>query len=356
MRTVLLAMLLGCSGPDPKKSTKAFTASPPTTTDDTGTWEGESFRVSGLQDDAGFGSTVLVAGGRIWASAPHGSPAQVFEITDGRLKKVAQGPGRLGSSLARSGGDLWMGAPLTEDGTGSVVDSSGTAVVPGIQSTGIALASADVGVVAHSSGYSVGSGAITPTLGRPTSIAWNGTDVGVGMASGGIALQVGSRTLSRPGLNDEAGFALSSGDVDGDGVEEWLLGAPAASSVHIVDPATLTLEDTIASESGGFGAAICAADFDGDGIDELLIGAPSADLTKGRAMLYRSTGGTLTLQSTWTGDAVGDRLGTSVDCSAQAAAIGAPGTSTSTGYVQVEAATDLTAAWAGSASRPARPQ
>jgi len=357
MRTALLLLLTACPEPATVKPQPLFGADdPPADADDTGSWSGDGTQVSGRDLDAGFGSAVLVSGSRVWASAPHGTPAKVYRIEDGVLTSVAQGPGRLGSSLAMSSSGLWMGAPLRNNGAGAVVDLTGEIAVEGSASTGIAMISGSPAVVAHGDGYSTGSGSITATEGRPTSIARIGEKIGIGLAAGDIALQSGSLTLARPSPSDAAGFSLTSGDLDGDGTKEWILGAPAAAAVHIISASTLTIQHTLSSEHGGFGAALCAADFDGDGQDELLVGAPAAALSRGMVLSYANATTESSPAADWTGDEVGDRLGTAIGCSDQVAAMGAPGGALSTGYVKVEPSAAIVAASEDSASRPRRPR
>lgn len=93
--------------------------------------------------------------------------------------------------------------------------------------------------------------------------------------------------------HDNAGAALGSGDFDGDGATDLLIGGP--SHLHNVDgqvwvvygpsSGTLALEDAdveILAEASDdwFGQSVASAgDTDGDGVDDILVGAPqSAEL------------------------------------------------------------------------------
>lgn len=357
MRTLMLLLLLGCPNAE-KEKTYPEVDGPvsPADIDDTGTPTGSDAMVYGPKVDSGFGGVVLVAGSRVWASAPHGTSGAVFQIVDGSLSKVASGPGRLGSSLAMGPDGLWIGAPLRDDGMGAVLDLSGTVVVPGTGSTGLAMASGEPVLIAHGSGHSLGGGALQSATGRPSAVAQIEGAVGIAMATGETALAIDGHTLARPAPADAAGFSLTTGDLDGDGEAEWILGAPGSDTVHIVDPGTLEIRHSLTSKIGSFGAALCAADFDGDGKDELLVGAPSAELTRGVVIAYASVLAGADPINTWTGDAVGDRLGTAVDCSPQVAALGAPGGADSTGQVRILTGASIALAGESSASRPAPPR
>jgi hypothetical protein len=357
MRTLMLLLLLGCPAAEEVKTSSLFDEPvSPAGADDTDTRTGSEAQVYGPRVDMGFGSVVLVVGSRVWAAAPHGPSGAVFQVVDGSLNKVAGGAGRLGSSLAMGPDGLWIGAPLRNDGLGAVLDLTGTVVVPGTGSTGLAMASGEPVLIAHGSGHSLGGGALQGAPGRPSALAQIEGIVGVAMATGETALAVDGRTLARPATADAAGFSLTTGDLDGDGEAEWILGAPGSDTVHIVDPGTLEIRHSLTTQIGSFGAALCAADFDGDGQDELLVGAPSAELTRGVVIAYASVLGAVDPIKVWTGDAVGDRLGTAVDCSVQVAALGAPGGASSTGHVRIVTGASIALAGAGSASRPAPPR
>lgn len=141
------------------------------------------------------------------------------------------------------------------------------------------------------------------------------------------------------------------GDVNGDGLADFALGAPSANVTFLL-PFPVPVDDvgrvTIHSGSNGeelwsaagpisagsqFGAAITdAGDVNGDGRDDVLIGAPTADglvADSGAAYLYSGSDGVLlrTFLGSQTGEAYGSALCAGEldgDSTSPEAAIGAP--------------------------------
>jgi hypothetical protein len=133
------------------------------------------------------------------------------------------------------------------------------------------------------------------------------------------------RTLVGVNTGDHLGSALAVvGDLDGDGVVDLLAGAPDmdtaghdAGAVRLYSGFSGALLDTLLSASPGggdhFGTALASpGDVDGDGVDDLLIGAPEHDGTgteAGRAeLLSGATGALLGAWDGLPGDALGSAL------------------------------------------------
>ncbi len=89
-----------------------------------------------------------------------------------------------------------------------------------------------------------------------------------------------------------AGTAVAAGDLDGDGIDELVIGAPSengAGQVHVflgsskskgvIDLANKSADWTIRGEAidDRFGSSLAIGDINGDGRADLIIGAPAAD-------------------------------------------------------------------------------
>jgi hypothetical protein len=162
--------------------------------------------------------------------------------------------------------------------------------------------------------------------------------LGAALASGGsITTDMAHAQLDGEESSDNSGQSIAwIGDLDGDGLDEALIGAPRSADVA-VNAGKACLIGGAALAAGGVislanadvslmgetawsyaGAAVAnAGDVDGDGLDDLLVGAPSyANTEHGRAYLVLAAGlpasGAVDLATadvTITGLAAGDRTG-----------------------------------------------
>ena len=159
-----------------------------------------------------------------------------------------------------------------------------------------------------------------------------GSEVGIGSPLGDAALVLPSTEIPHTEPLDFAGYALIVTDIDADGEEEWILGAPGANRVEIRAPDGV-LEATLQSDHGRFGASLASGDLDGDGVPELAVGAPaSGDDIEGSIQIY--SGGSLSLLETWEGEQPGAQMGTALFIHEQSILVGSPGSAGQLGHVQ----------------------
>jgi hypothetical protein len=317
---------------------------PAVSSDDTGGGDpidpepkGSTWIVSDHIDD-GFGSAIVFGEDSIWIGAPHGSDGAVYRWIDDSLAIAVAGNGRLGSHLAWTIEGLWVSAPLKNDGDGEISLADGTVRTEGAGGTGIALSSSANGAYAWDGGWFTADDMSGETPARPTALHQNGDSImGVGMAHGSVALMAGDRSMSRAVPGDEAGFSLTSADINGDGTPDWLIGAPGANTVTALDGNDLTALKVWVG-TGRFGHAIAVCNHGPEPVDSeaadgdvsLIIGAPLAETT-GQVAAY--TNFASTPDFTWEGGDIATELGSEITCGSGGFAAGAPGNAHTPGSV-----------------------
>lgn len=283
--------------------------------------------LAGLQVDEGYGHRVQRVGGADWVGAPFA------QSTDGARA------GRLyrDGVLVREGdaGDL-LGAALAalDDGTvlvgaaGSLSTSDGAALFEEAGAGTVLAARGTSWVVSTATGAMTSGGARLEWGARPDALAIleDGTVV-AGFARGDVAVRLGDTAIVRAAARDEAGAALLVGDVDGDGDEDVIVGAPGSGALVAFDPAappdTLADATLLATGTGRFGAALALA-----APGELWVGAPG-DGADFEGSAIRVGGG-----GRFTGGAAGAQLGFALSAADDAVLIGAPGAAGDTGRVE----------------------
>ncbi|MEC9390374.1 MAG: FG-GAP-like repeat-containing protein [Myxococcota bacterium] len=128
-------------------------------------------------------------------------------------------------------------------------------------------------------------------IGAPFADAPDGTDAvgavyvisGAGLPEAGDLADVAVHAMYGSESNDWLGYSLATGDIDGDGSPDLIVGAPgtdnARGSVRIwlqADDLSNTPSSTLlgTADGDGFGHAVEAGDLNGDGIADLVVGAP----------------------------------------------------------------------------------
>ena len=144
-----------------------------------------------------------------------------------------------------------------------------------------------IGVQVGASGLSVGCDSLA--IDKSASVSLWFTPVGLRTWAGEVDLNDHvDLTVLGAVSGDEAGAAVSlRGDLDDDGFAELVVGAPGASEVAVFSgqaspSGSVAWADAGTTARGAAGTRLGAAldaggDVDGDGVDDLLIGAPGAD-------------------------------------------------------------------------------
>ncbi len=297
-------------------------SAPPDSNTETGetdvrSWHGES-------PGGGLGASVVALDDLAWAGAPWGETGAVWELSTGQCSvfpEVMQAT--LGFALALShDGHLAAGAPLGDLGAGHIAVSTGTTLTGtggdlrgGALAWGEELWSVGGSTLWHPTDpitLPERAGALGLLDGRPL----------IGLPRGPDALWFDGVTWPRLEDQDEAGFALCVSDLDGDGIDDVVVGAPGSGRVHLLFGSTDSwdLSERVLTGPGGrFGHSLACAE------ETLLVGAPLA--AEGRGAVWLLEGSPETWQvdeATAEGRQAGEHFGAALALEAGAMWIGAP--------------------------------
>ncbi len=275
--------------------------------------------LSGDLDDEGYGAAVAWRSGDLWVGAP-------FDPAGGRVYRedalVRVGGPFLGTALAAADAGMMVGAD------GSVEDSSGASVTSAAGIGGVIAARGAHWVSRSGTGVYWDDLTTTELDARPDSLVLTGDhEVAAGFAFGATAVRFGSASLGRTS-HDELGWAMIAYDIDGDGVDEWIVGAPAGNRVDVLDRTTLALKTSWTAGTGRFGHALASDD------TFVYVGAPTAG-SDAQGAVWKCTPATGDCALLETGEHPQDLLGFSLATGGGNVFLGAPGGPGTAGYVLV---------------------
>lgn len=257
--------------------------------------------------------------------------------TDALASFVAAAPGDVGTGLAACGDvdgdgarDLLLGAPEADDGRGFawlLLGPLSGALGPSDATRIATVPAARAGATVACLGDTDGDGLHDLVVTAPEADGF-GAAKRSGLVTflrvtgeGPDAFASLSNTFSDSRLGTDR--SLLWADLDGDGFDEAIVGAPGASRVHVAPgPITGTFDPNAAGVTfrgthDGTGTAIAVGDLDGDGDLDLVIGAPGHAGGLGRVAILDGpidpTGTTPLPAARWiTGQDHGERVGASL--------------------------------------------
>ncbi|MCK6515301.1 MYXO-CTERM sorting domain-containing protein [Myxococcota bacterium] len=219
-----------------------------------------------------------------------GAAMLVVDLDGDGLDDVVLGEPR-SDTAGKDAGAVYLLRHDTFGGTNAVktfADATLTGDPSSDAQAGDGLASADVDGDGYSDLFIGAPGDDTDGLNAGAVVLWSG---GVSWSSGSL---VGLPTLGGASAGDKLGLALSTGDVDGDGLGDLFAGS-ATSDIAATDAGAAWLvlgggragradidAEAIAEITGVtaldyLGASVLLLDLDGDGLDDLALGAPRQD-------------------------------------------------------------------------------
>lgn len=222
-------------------------------------------------------------------------------------------------------GDVAIGAPGADGGRGRVDIYFGSVTGIGARKTSRSgtLPNEAFGSALAGRSNALGTGISSVVVGCPRADDGAGrVDVFSGLP-GGVAT---TPTRSFSGTPRSAfGYSLASGgDIDGDGLEDFVVGAPLAANgegqvvvyfgaAEGVSRGSVTVAGSASKEHFGLAVGL-PGDLDGDGLADLVVGAPDAFFGTGRVYTFSGVRGSLvSAPVVLDGIRAGERFGTAVN-------------------------------------------
>ncbi|MGY6217549.1 Calx-beta domain-containing protein [Methylolobus aquaticus] len=259
-------------------------------------------------------------------------PTQLAAIGSGFILKTDPSAG-VGRAVAGAGdvngdgiADFLIGAPGKADGAGAAyllygsagigtadaglnldaLDGRNGAILTGTVAkgqAGVALAAANFdGKGANEIAIGAPQVAVDPNSG-PGRVYVVAGDTVAGQAALALSASTAKELVTTADYS-LAGAALATGDINDDGVQDLVIGAPGVNKTYVVfgqalsGTGTLNL-DALTTEqgfvltngTGQAGSSVAVADLDGDGVHDILIGAPKANPVEDQFDSLRGFGG-----------------------------------------------------------------